>query len=255
MGKYGSFGTQFQIGNGSLQVETATVIGTITGSGNASFTITAAGMTGSPKTISVPVLIGDTPNIVCQKAVQVIRQDAAVIALFYVSGSDVDFVLTRRAAVANDGTLNIAIANGTCTGLTAAPTSANTVVGGLAEVFTTVGNVTNINGASLALDNEDVTTHDSSGGWEETIPTILRLGEATLDLIFDPNNTTQNDEMGLVFKAENKVLTNCKIIFPSNPLVTWSFPAYVTGFEPSASVDGALTASATLKLGGQPTLV
>ena len=37
--------------------------------------------------------------------------------------------LTALTAAANDGTLNIAIANGTCAGLTAAPTSANTTAG------------------------------------------------------------------------------------------------------------------------------
>ena len=37
--------------------------------------------------------------------------------------------LTALTAAANDATLNIAIANGTCAGLTAAPTSANTTAG------------------------------------------------------------------------------------------------------------------------------
>jgi hypothetical protein len=38
-------------------------------------------------------------------------------------------ILTKHLAAANDGTLNIAITNGTCTGLTPAPTSSNTQAG------------------------------------------------------------------------------------------------------------------------------
>jgi len=46
--------------SGVLQVETAVVVGTITLAGNAKFTVTAAGMTGSPKDISVAVALNDT---------------------------------------------------------------------------------------------------------------------------------------------------------------------------------------------------
>ena len=41
--------------SGTFQVETGTVVGTITGPGNAKAVVTAAGMTGSPVTVSVPV--------------------------------------------------------------------------------------------------------------------------------------------------------------------------------------------------------
>ena len=98
--------------NGTKQVETAEVVGTITTAGNSTFTVTAAGMTGSPKAISVAV-----------------AADSAVTGKFSVGGYGTKVELTALNAAANDSTLNIAIANGTCAGLTAAPTSANTTAG------------------------------------------------------------------------------------------------------------------------------
>ena len=252
MTKYSAFGTQLQLGNGALQVETATVVGTITQAGDATFTITATDMTGSPKAISVAVALNDTATMVAQKAIQTIRADTAVTAMFFVGGTGATVVLTRKTAVADIANLNIAFTNGTCLGLTPNATSANTVVGGLAEVFTTIAGVTNIGGPGLGVDVEDVTTHDSTAYFEEVIPTILRSGEMSLDLIYDPNDATQNDSTGLISRIENKILANYKVNFPGS--VTWAFTAYATGFEPSASVDGALTGTATFKLTGQPTL-
>lgn len=137
---------------GTAQIETATAVGTITGSGNAKAVVTAAGMTGSPKTITAAVLAGDTNAVVAGKLRVALSADAAVIAMFAVSGTGADVVLTRlvagSAAVANDATLNIEINNDTCTGLTAALTSVNTRAG---VASATVGGVTR----SLEFDFKD----------------------------------------------------------------------------------------------------
>ena len=111
------------------QVETATVVGTIVNPGNASVVITAAGMTGSPKTKSVAVLAEDDASAVAGKIRTALDEDADVTALFVVSGATDKVILTRQAPAANDTTLNIAIDNGTCTGLTTAASSANTTAG------------------------------------------------------------------------------------------------------------------------------
>ncbi len=111
------------------QIETATVSGTITLTGNASVIVTSAYMTGSPKTLSVAVTNGDTASIVAGLIRTALAFDVDVAAQFIVSGTSVNIILTAHVARANDTTLNIAIDNGTCTGLTAAPTSANTTAG------------------------------------------------------------------------------------------------------------------------------
>ena len=48
--------------DGSVQIETATASGTITGDGDAEVIVTAAAVEGSPKTLSVAVLNGDTAS-------------------------------------------------------------------------------------------------------------------------------------------------------------------------------------------------
>ena len=127
---------------GTAQVETATAAGTITLAGNASVVVTAAGMTGSPKTISVPVLLNDTAAQWAEKARTALAADAVIAALFTVGGTSASIVLTRKPTStftvgaetvniypANDSTLNISLDNGTCTGITTAATSANTTAG------------------------------------------------------------------------------------------------------------------------------
>lgn len=115
--------------NGTQQVETATVLGTVTGDGNAAVVVTAAGMTNSPKTIPVAVLNTDTAAVVGGKIRTALAADVDVNGYFVVSGAGANVILTRRAAAANDATLNISIDNDTCTGLTTAGTSSNTTAG------------------------------------------------------------------------------------------------------------------------------
>lgn len=112
-----------------LQVETATVVGAIINPGNATVIVTAAGMTGTPKTISVAVAALDDASAVAGKIRTALGLDAAVIALFAVSGATDKVILTKLAPAADDTSLNISIDNGTCTGLTTAATSADTTAG------------------------------------------------------------------------------------------------------------------------------
>jgi hypothetical protein len=114
---------------GVAQIETATVVGTVTGDGNATVIITAAGMTGSPITLSVAVLNGDTPTVTAGKIRTAMNANANIAARFTIGGSGAAITLTRLAAAANDSTLNVSIANGTSTGLTTAASSANTTPG------------------------------------------------------------------------------------------------------------------------------
>ena len=115
--------------NGTKQVESLVVSGTVTTAGNASLTITAAGLSGSPKTLSVAVAQNDSAAVVAQKVREALSVDSAVAAFFDISGVGTAVILTRKIAAANDSTLNSAIANGTCVGLSAVPVSSDTTPG------------------------------------------------------------------------------------------------------------------------------
>lgn len=123
-------------GPGVRQVESTPIVGTITLAGNAAFTITAAGMTNSPKAVSVPVTLGMTPTQVCQAAANSLNSDIDVSAFFDVSFNGTTIILTKKTTAANDATMNIAYTNGTCTGLTPDATSDDTTAGAL---YTTQG--------------------------------------------------------------------------------------------------------------------
>ena len=111
------------------QVETATAAGTVSTSGDASVVVTAAGMTGSPKTILVPVVENDNASAIALAIRTALAADAAVIAKFTVSGATDKVILTAKTPLANDTSLNIAIAGGTSVGVTTAASSANTTAG------------------------------------------------------------------------------------------------------------------------------
>lgn len=121
------------------QVETISVVGSVTKSGNVLLTVTAARMDGSPKAISVPVLLSDDAATVAGKIRNALAFDETVSGYFLVSGSSENIVLTARLAAPNDATMNIGYENDTCEGLTDKLTSANTTPGsGIANGYCTL---------------------------------------------------------------------------------------------------------------------
>lgn len=122
------------------------------------------------------------------------------------------------------------------------------------EGFTTIAEVLDISGPALKANTEDVTSHSSTGGWEESIPTTLAAGEVTFDVNFIPTTATQSQTSGLLRDLKNKTKRNFQLVFPDTGSTTWPFAAYVTGFEPKAPVKGKLSAAVTLMITGQPTL-
>lgn len=118
--------------NGTAQVETATVAGTVgaAGAGNASVVVTSKGYAAGSKTFAVAVANDDTAAQVATKIRAALSADAETAALFTISGAGAAVVLTvRNVTDGNDSTLNISVTTGTATGITAAPTSANTTPG------------------------------------------------------------------------------------------------------------------------------
>lgn len=154
--------------SGTLQVETATAVGTITGNGNATVITTAVGVTGTPVTTSVAVLNGDTASVWAGKVRTALGLDANITAVYTVGGSGVTISLTRITAAANDGTLNISLDNGTCTGITTAATSANSTAGVASSITVTTsfsGGVTQIAvGSAITGGRVGVGTAATPGG-------------------------------------------------------------------------------------------
>jgi hypothetical protein len=117
--------------SGVLQVETATVIAAAgaTAAGDATVIVTAANLVGSPLTISVPLLLTDNTATLVATKIRNAIESSSVAGQFTIGGTGANISLTARSRISNDATLNISIANGTCAGITAAPTSTNTTAG------------------------------------------------------------------------------------------------------------------------------
>lgn len=247
MTKYSAFGTS--LGIGTRQVETATIVGTITGDGDATVTVTATGMTGTPIAIPVAVLDGDTAEEIAEKIRIKLATVGNLTAKYEVGGSGIYVTLTALTALANVADLNIAVENDTCTGITEDTTSDDTIAG---VANATIAQIQTISGAALSLDTEDVTTHDSTEGWEDVVATVLRTGELSFDIVYDPAETTHSATAGLLDYKENRKLAFFTLTFPD--ATVWQFSGYVVGFEPDMPHDGALTAAVTVKITGKPTL-
>jgi hypothetical protein len=113
---------------GTRQVETATGVGTVTGSGNVALIITSPGMDANGWDLSVPVYAGETATVWMDR-VRYWLTIAQVQMYFSVSGSGANVVLTRRSPyAAQDNTLNISIGGPgtTATGITPSLISSGT---------------------------------------------------------------------------------------------------------------------------------
>lgn len=108
-----------------------TTAGVATGAGNATVTVTGARISGSPLAVSVAVADGDVAATWAGKVRTALNALTAITSVYTVGGAGASIVLTETIPAANDGTLNIALANGTSTGITAAPTSADTTAGSI----------------------------------------------------------------------------------------------------------------------------
>ncbi len=153
--------------DGVFQVETLTVVGTITTAGNASVIVTAAGMTGSPITLTPAVALNDTASLIAGKVRTALAANGVIAAFLTISGATDKVIGTRTMAAANDATLDISIADGTCVGITPA-SSANTTAG-------VHGDYRGVPAGSQLVDTTNRVIYENSGNqyrsaWTEIVP-------------------------------------------------------------------------------------
>ncbi len=118
-----------------------------------------------------------------------------------------------------------------------------------------IADVKGISGPALTRDLADVTALDSTNGFEEVLPTVLRTGDVTFTLAFDPDNAGHIalrqdvvDAGSIAFEVE----------FPptaaSGTVQTHSFDAFVTSYTNQMEVGSEITADITLKPTGSITV-
>lgn len=118
-----------------------------------------------------------------------------------------------------------------------------------AETATTaIGGLTSIGGVEVSADTVDVTALDSEGGYREFLPGFKDAGEVPLEGFLDDEDAGQ---LAAYTALESGEVQKCEISFPNGS--KWAFDGIVTGFSTSASLEDAVSFSATIKVSGKPT--
>lgn len=122
----------------------------------------------------------------------------------------------------------------------------------ISAVYTTVAQVRDINGPNMSRDTIEVTTRDSAGQAREYLAGLLDNGEVTFDLVYDPDDSTHSASAtgGLITLLAAGTSNNFRVSFADSTATTATFSGIVTGFEPTMPLNGAQTASATIKITG-----
>jgi hypothetical protein len=156
-------------GPGAVASSANTTAGVASGAGNALITVTGALITGSPLAVNVAVVEADTASLVAGKVRTALGAITDITEDYTVGGTAATVTLTKKSPfTANDGTLNIASANGTCNGLTAAANSVNTTAGvaagaGTMTITVTAAGMTNSpKVVNVAIVNSDTTTSQAT---------------------------------------------------------------------------------------------
>lgn len=139
---------------GRNQVESNTVVAAsgITTSGNARVIVTAAGMTGSPKTVTVALTTTahTTADKIAEALELALQNDADVSGFFNVNRQGTVLYLSNIVHTPNDGTMNFTIEDVTSVGITDSVTSTTVFAGMNGSLISSIIKTTvNVNFASI----------------------------------------------------------------------------------------------------------
>lgn len=127
--------------------------------------------------------------------------------------------------------------------------------GAVPEVFTAVANVGDISGVGFSSDTIDVTTRENSA-IEEFVGGMARQNEITISIVWDPQDTTHDENNGLMGLAISRAVTNFMLDFAPGgvSIFTMVFAAVVTNFDGGFPLNDRLGAEVTLKPSGLGTI-
>ncbi len=118
--------------------------------------------------------------------------------------------------------------------------------------YETIANVTNIGGPERTRETIDVTAHDSPGQWMEFVGGLKNGGEISLDINYDPSETTHD----LDDDFDDTVPRNYRIVILPDTADehTWQISGILTNLGDEFPYDDRMQRSMTVKVTGKPTL-
>lgn len=118
------------------------------------------------------------------------------------------------------------------------------------EVFTTVPECTDAQSPNVKTDLQDVTSHDSAGGFREFLPGLKDGESVTAPMFWVPSNATHKSLRVDAYAATKR---NFKTVFTGGPTDnTVSYAGYITAMQAMAKVGTPLQATLVIKVTGLP---
>lgn len=117
----------------------------------------------------------------------------------------------------------------------------------ISSTWTTIAQLTDVNGPTRTKGVWDATTKDSSARWRDFLSGLRDGGEVTVSILYDPSSTTH---LQLIADFAADVSASYRVAYADGSTYGDSFAAIVTGFQPTGPMDGLLSADVTLKVTG-----
>lgn len=112
-----------------------------------------------------------------------------------------------------------------------------------------------IGGPKMSTAAINAGAHDSPSATAEYVPGLKDGGQVTLEILYDPRNTTHSELAGGVWKLWNdRTVSLLAVEYPTTPTAKgFEFNGFISGFEPSAPYEELMTAQITVQVTGSVT--
>lgn len=114
------------------------------------------------------------------------------------------------------------------------------------DVYTTLGQMKDIKPSGFSVDMVDATHNESDDATEEVIPGLVRTGETSFNIHYNPASAT----MALLDGAK-RLKKTFREVWPDGRYV--QYDGYITNVEPDAPTEDKAVAAVTLKRSGPAT--
>jgi predicted secreted protein len=126
---------------------------------------------------------------------------------------------------------------------------------GSPETFTTIPEILEISGTPGGTPDEvDVTNHDTTGYWRETLSGLITAKTLTVRANWNKAGSSGNTAlMALQTQMEAGTTKNFQIVLPTTAAQTVTFASRVMDWQVLTPIEGQMTCEFTLKSTGSPT--
>jgi hypothetical protein len=124
--------------------------------------------------------------------------------------------------------------------------------GATPEVFTDVGNLTDVGDLTLSRENKEVTAHTATGKFKQKHPGLREAGDITFKVNFDPSLGTHDEVTGFMAQFNDDDIHNYRILYPQSTTEGWAFAGFITKIAIKSPLDGTLEGEITITPTGKP---